>query len=142
MDRNTIIGLVLIGLTLSVFTIFNQPTEEEIAAQLEQAKNEQGEFKAETKESSAIKLDSNLVQKLDNDGNPLKDSSGGIWYKNKTTNIDTLILRQDLIDNKEKITPETPAEAVKGELITLSKRQKKLDLPLYQIQLSVFHFQE
>lgn len=123
MDRNTIIGLVLIGLTLSVFTIFNQPTEEEIAAQLEQAKNEQGEFKAETKESSAVKLDSNLVQKLDNDGNPLKDSSGGIWYKNKTTNIDTLILRQDLIDNKEKITPETPAEAVKGELITLENEK-------------------
>ena len=123
MDRNTIIGLVLIGLTLSVFTIFNQPTEEEIAAQLEQAKNEQGEFKAETKESSAVKLDSNLVQKLDNDGNPLKDSSGGVWYKNKTTNIDTLILRQDLIDNKENITPENPAEAVKGELITLENEK-------------------
>lgn len=123
MDRNTIIGLVLIGLTLSVFTIFNQPTEEEIAAQLEQAKNEQGEFKAETKESSAVQLDSNLVQKLDNDGNPLEDSSGGIWYKNKTTNIDTLILRQDLNDNKENITPETPAEVVKGELITLENEK-------------------
>jgi hypothetical protein len=30
MDRNTVIGLVLIGLILSVFTIFNQPSEEEI----------------------------------------------------------------------------------------------------------------
>ena len=31
MDKNTVIGLVIIGLILSVFTIFNQPSDEEIA---------------------------------------------------------------------------------------------------------------
>ncbi len=31
MDKNTVIGLVIIGVILSVFTIFNKPTKEEIA---------------------------------------------------------------------------------------------------------------
>ncbi len=39
MDKNTIIGLVMIGLILSVFTIFNKPSDEEIKA--EQVKLEQ-----------------------------------------------------------------------------------------------------
>ena len=39
MDKNTIIGLVMIGLILSVFTIFNKPSEEELKA--EEAKLEQ-----------------------------------------------------------------------------------------------------
>ena len=30
MDKNTLTGLVLIGLLLTLFTVFNRPTEEEI----------------------------------------------------------------------------------------------------------------
>ena len=35
MDRNTLTGLVLIGLLLTVFTIINKPSEEELKAQQE-----------------------------------------------------------------------------------------------------------
>ena len=38
MDRNTIIGLVLIGAIFAGFYIFNQPSEEEIKAAEEKAK--------------------------------------------------------------------------------------------------------
>lgn len=42
MDRNTITGLVLIGLILTVFSIINRPTEEDIKKrQNELAKKEQ-----------------------------------------------------------------------------------------------------
>ena len=43
MDRNTIIGLVLIGGILAGFTFFNQPSEEEIKAQKEKEKKELAE---------------------------------------------------------------------------------------------------
>ena len=35
MDRNTVFGLVIIGLILSVFTIYNQPSDAEIQAEKE-----------------------------------------------------------------------------------------------------------
>ena len=38
MDRNTITGLFLIGLVLTVFSIYNQPSQEEVDA--EQKKTE------------------------------------------------------------------------------------------------------
>ena len=51
MDKNTVIGLVIIGVILSVFTIFNQPTEEELKEQ--QAKKELTEQrKAENKKNT------------------------------------------------------------------------------------------
>ena len=43
MDRNTLTGLVLVGLVFSVFTIFMQPSKEELQAQ-EKAKKEQAEI--------------------------------------------------------------------------------------------------
>ena len=48
MDRNTLTGLVLIGLLLTVFTIINKPSEEELKAQqekVEKAKLEQSKAK-------------------------------------------------------------------------------------------------
>lgn len=50
MDKNTIIGLVLIGTILSVFMIFNQPTKEELAAREKEQK-----ALAEEKEKIAAK---------------------------------------------------------------------------------------
>mgnify|MGYP003342837526 CR=1 FL=1 len=47
MDRNTTIGLILIGLLLTVFTIINQPSKEDI----ERAKKEQAIKKGSDKES-------------------------------------------------------------------------------------------
>jgi len=40
MDRNTLTGLVLIGLLLTVFTIINKPSEEELKAQQEKVEKE------------------------------------------------------------------------------------------------------
>jgi hypothetical protein len=40
MDKNTLTGLVLVGVVFSVFTIFMQPSKEELQAQ-EKAKKEQ-----------------------------------------------------------------------------------------------------
>ncbi|MGM0477858.1 MAG: membrane protein insertase YidC [Bacteroidota bacterium] len=50
MDRNTIIGLGIIGVILAMFTYFNQPTEAEKAAQ--KAKMEQQEAQEENKSAS------------------------------------------------------------------------------------------
>ncbi len=50
MDRNTVIGLVMIGLILSVFTIFNQPSEEEIKEQQKTA--QEAEKKAKSKKDA------------------------------------------------------------------------------------------
>ncbi len=56
MDRNTLTGLVLIGLLLTVFTIVNKPSEEELKQQeAEIAKTK--EAKAKSKEKEAIILD-------------------------------------------------------------------------------------
>ncbi len=49
MDRNTIIGLVLIGTIFSIFTIFNQPSAEERAKHAEEVKKEQALLKEKEK---------------------------------------------------------------------------------------------
>ncbi|TNE74723.1 MAG: hypothetical protein EP333_05395, partial [Bacteroidetes bacterium] len=127
MDRNTVIGLVLIGLILSVFTIFNQPTEEEIKAekakieqakQVEKAKKEKADKKSakETKENSS----ENLVAKLDSAGNQLVDSTGLLVFKNTVTGKDTLI---EAPKNETK-----PAQKnVKGELVRLENEKLVID---------------
>ena len=53
MDRNTTIGLILIGLLLTVFTVVNQPSKEDIEkAKKEQAAKEKSQAKnATTKET-------------------------------------------------------------------------------------------
>lgn len=59
MDRNTIIGLVLIGTILTVFTIWNRPSQEEI----EQQRKEQVAQKAEKEKLEAsLKKDTADVQ--------------------------------------------------------------------------------
>ena len=63
MDRNTVIGLVMIGLILSVFTIVNQPTNEELKKQEQQvALNEKKEAAAKEKaaEKNKTVVDSKL----------------------------------------------------------------------------------
>ena len=57
MDRNTLTGLVLIGLLLTVFTIINKPSEEELKqqeAEIEKAK--EAKAKSEVKDSVTVNL--------------------------------------------------------------------------------------
>jgi YidC/Oxa1 family membrane protein insertase len=56
MDRNTLTGLVLIGLILTVFSIFNQPSDEDIK---KKAKTEQ----VNAKEKAAAKKESAKARK-------------------------------------------------------------------------------
>ena len=64
MDKKTTIGLVLIGLLLTVFTLINQPSKEDIAkAKKEQAAKEKSQAK-EDAASKKNKKDSNPSYKL------------------------------------------------------------------------------
>ncbi|MEN9401043.1 MAG: hypothetical protein RL632_2146 [Bacteroidota bacterium] len=60
MDRNTTIGLIIIGVILSVFSIFNQPSEAEIKKQEKQIalqKKKEAEAKKKDKEVKSTKKD-------------------------------------------------------------------------------------
>lgn len=129
MDRNTVIGLVLIGLILSVFTIFNQPSEEELKAQkekIEQAENarKEREKKAEEKQKESKKgtPPSNWVVKRDDKGALLKDSTGNQIYTDTIRKVDTVYSVQN--DKKESF--ETPKNA-KGETVRLENEKLIVD---------------
>lgn len=57
MDRNTVVGLVLIGLILTVFSIINQPSTEDLKKQ-EKTQKELAEKKAKTKDDRKIETKS------------------------------------------------------------------------------------
>lgn len=128
MDRNTIIGLVLIGLVLTTFALFNQPSEEEMKAAQEKAKQEQlkadkkkeeaKKKKASEKEvtSDTVEMAANWTPKLNENNEFMKDSTGSFIYQDTLGN-DTLIaatstMIPDSLREKKK--------EVKGEIITLS----------------------
>jgi YidC/Oxa1 family membrane protein insertase len=100
MDRNTVIGLVLIGLILSVFTIFNQPSEEEIRKrkqEVEMAKNAEKKEKAQksankeiTKKKTKVSTGNNLVPKISEDGTQASTEEG-LVYTDTITKKDTVI---------------------------------------------------
>ncbi len=75
MDRNTVIGLVLIGLILSVFSIFNQPSKEELKAkqrtEMEKSKKESEKEENTAKEKQASKDTTKAIapEKADNVNN-------------------------------------------------------------------------
>ena len=72
MDRNSVIGLVLIGLILSVFAIMNQPSEEEIKKQEKEiALQEKKEKEAEKKKTVEAKKTASEVQSGNNVSKPL-----------------------------------------------------------------------
>ncbi|MBL4861953.1 MAG: hypothetical protein JKY09_02905 [Crocinitomicaceae bacterium] len=72
MDRNTVFGLVIIGIILSVFTIMNQPSQEEIKAEKEQIELAEKEAEEKRQEEKAKKEEKEekpaLQPKLDLDG--------------------------------------------------------------------------
>ncbi|MDR0802038.1 membrane protein insertase YidC [Fluviicola sp.] len=93
MDRNTVIGLTLIGALLVVFTYMNQPSEKEIKAQKEKEQKELAE-QAKKESDSIEKANKNapvLLPKKDKKGNQLKDDKGRLVYINQKTKQDTAI---------------------------------------------------
>ena len=59
MDRNTTIGLILIGILLTVFTVMNQPSQEDI----QKAKQEQESAKKKSKEAQKAKPETTVAEK-------------------------------------------------------------------------------
>jgi len=131
MDRNTIIGLVLIGSILSVFTIFNQPSAEEQAKQqkelamqkeadkknqTEDAKDTAAEKDEATKTTSVA---STLKPKLDKKGEQVISDKGLVY-------IDTITKKEIIVPVKlNKNVAESPGQ--KGELIRLENEKLIVD---------------
>lgn len=123
MDRNTVIGLVLIGVILSVFTIFNQPSEEEIKKQqaevaLQRAKegqrNKQQKADIETTTLKAHQEEM-LTPKLGANGKQLSTEKGLVYLTKakKDTVIPTAL--------------PTNQSKQKGELIRLENEKLIID---------------
>ncbi|PWL29522.1 MAG: membrane protein insertase YidC [Fluviicola sp. XM-24bin1] len=139
MDRNTVTGLILIGLLLTVFAIFNQPSEEDQRKIREKQRKEQekkdaaARAKAEKakKEKEAKTLEGNWVAKLDEEGNPVPAGSGMVTYTDTTItpNVDTTVsadmfvpsAKEKTADIAEAGTSENkkPRAEVKDSLLTL-----------------------
>ncbi|GAB5418709.1 MAG: membrane protein insertase YidC [Crocinitomicaceae bacterium] len=138
MDRNTVTGLVLIGLLLTVFAVFNQPSEEEQRKMKENAEKIQAEKDAkakakaekENKEKEVKTLQGNWIAKLDDEGNPAPADSGMVVYSDTTVSpvVDTIIPiamapveKEKTADVAEAGTSENkkPRVEVKDSLLTL-----------------------
>lgn len=119
MDRNTVIGLTLIGALLVVFTYMSQPSEKEVKSK----QKEQKELAEQAKKDadSTEKADKNkpvLVAKKDKEGNQIKDDKGRLVYVNEKTKQDTLV------------TPRVKAPTkiiVKGEIVRLESEKLIVD---------------
>ena len=70
MDRNTLTGLVLIGLVLTIFSIINQPSEEDLKKEkieaAQKTEREVKEKKSEARGKTAIKTSTNKTGDLAN----------------------------------------------------------------------------
>jgi len=63
MDRKSVIGLVLIGLILSVFTIVNQPSKEEIAKKAKEKANKEQISSSSKKDDKVVKENKSTEKK-------------------------------------------------------------------------------
>lgn len=148
MDRNTVIGLVLIGLILSVFTIFNQPSEEELKAEqeriekAEKVKKEQEQQKQNDSDKSESKeqlaqADSTWIPKLDENGKQVVDTSGLLVFTNKSGDKDTLIASKT--DQKEV---QDAKKDIKGELVRLENEKLIIDFSTKGGQIAAVRLKE
>ncbi|PHR34993.1 MAG: membrane protein insertase YidC [Fluviicola sp.] len=151
MDRNTIIGLVLIGLTLTTFAIFNQPSEEEMKAAQVKAKQEQvkaDQKKKDTqkkKKEAKAKVDANTIEmtanwtpKLDENDEFSKDSSGSFIYQDTLGN-------EKLVAATSKMIPDSLREvktANQGEIITLETDKLIIDFDTKGAQIAQVRLKE
>ncbi len=119
MDRNTILGLGLIGAILVTFTLINkpkEPTKEELAKQKKEIKAAIKDAKDKDTSKVVAKIDEKtakiLVPKLDKNKVQIKDAKGALVFTNTITKKDTSIA-----EVVKEVAPTT--EVVKGEIIRL-----------------------
>lgn len=127
MDRNTIIGLVLIGTILSIFTIFNQPSAEEIeqqqkelAQQVSEKKKLEEKMQEESKKSDE-KSTATLVPKIDSTGVQIQ-KDGGLVYVDTITKKDTVVFSTPKTA-KKATTSAKPTKKFKGQLVYLENEK-------------------
>lgn len=110
MDRNTIIGLVLIGTIFSVFTILNQPSAEERTLQAEKVKKEQALLAEKEKMVEEQKKQTSVTDVKNDSDSTTVASSQPIAAKKKTV-VDSLIYMEN---EKYKIAFNTRGGIVAG----------------------------
>jgi YidC/Oxa1 family membrane protein insertase len=127
MDKNTILGLGLIGAILVTFTLINkpkEPTKEELAKQKKEIKAaiNNAKEKDTTKVVAKIeeKIAKTLVPKLDKNKVQIKDENGALVFTNSVTKKDTAIT--EVLKEKEETN-----ETVKGEIIRLETNKLAFD---------------
>ena len=127
MDKNTILGLGLIGAILVTFTLINkpkEPTKEELAKQKKEIKaainNANEKETAKVVAKSEEKIAKILVPKLDKNKVQFKDENGALIFTNTLTKKDTAITKVA----KEK---EETNQIVKGEIIRLETNKLAFD---------------
>ncbi|MCH2230324.1 MAG: membrane protein insertase YidC [Crocinitomicaceae bacterium] len=142
MDRNTVFGLVIIGLILSVFTIYNQPSDEEIQAEkekIELAEKEAAEAEKEklAKESQHVVDEVNTtIPKLDNNGEQILTDNGDKVFVDTLTNEEVIVPSITIDETK----PE-PTE-VKGELIRMENEKLIIDFSTKGGQIAAVRMKE
>lgn len=127
MDRNTILGLGLIGAILVTFTLINkpkEPTKEELAKQKKEIKAAINNAKEKDRTKVVAKIDEKtakiLVPKLDKNKVQIKDENGALVFTNTVTKKDTSIVEVA----KEQVESN---EVVKGEIIRLETNKLAFD---------------
>jgi YidC/Oxa1 family membrane protein insertase len=127
MDRNTILGLGLIGAILVTFTLINkpkEPTKEELAKQKKEIKAAIKDAKDKDTSKVVAKIDEKtakiLVPKLDKNKVQIKDANGALVFTNTITKKDTSIA-----EVVKEVAPTT--EVVKGEIIRLETDKLAFD---------------
>jgi YidC/Oxa1 family membrane protein insertase len=131
MDRTTVIGLVIMGLILSVFTIFNQPTEEEIqkqqkevALQDQKEKESEAAKKAKAKVTNVVEkatVGNTLIAKVDENGKHISTGKG-LVYTDTITKKDTVITVSQNSTSTSAVNP-----IAQGELIRLENEKLIID---------------
>jgi len=127
MDRNTILGLGLIGAILVTFTLINkpkEPTKDELAKQKKEIKAAINNAKEKDTTKVVAKIDEKtakiLVPKLDKNKVQIKDENGALVFTNSITKKDTAIA--EIV--KEQVESN---EVVKGEIIRLETNKLAFD---------------
>jgi YidC/Oxa1 family membrane protein insertase len=133
MDRNTMIGLGLIGVILAIFTYINQPNPEEIEAQRKKAEQELAERRQseQTDLEASNDLPEHFVVKRDSLGVELTDSIGRLILTDTITGLDSIFAAPSALSTNDVAEIQTATivdNDYKGETIVLENDKLYVEL--------------
>jgi YidC/Oxa1 family membrane protein insertase len=134
MDRNTLIGLGLIGVILAVFTYVNQPSQEEIQAQQKKAQQELDQRRILEQQNEAeetaleLSLPENVIAKLDSAGNQIVDTIGQLVYTDTLTLRDTILTAKPVVKETVALEKTEASDDFKGDIVTLENDKIFLEI--------------